>query len=236
MKTKIFLYIGITSIILVLSFCSTLKSKRISFRYTLSRDTLFAKMINDGASNNDTCRLIANNFHKRFGIVISDYYVIKDSLSIDLNDDQIVDALIVLSPLSLELEHNECKIDSCSKRLLVEVIKDIGRAKIRNVYNDLISNFGGVLSHYNGMHKTNNGFEIIHQAGARYSWLYKMEFSVANKNELRLTKIFKRCSFDGLDKTREFRYNQLSLDKVNVPDTLKRQCNCDQLWMELEKQ
>jgi hypothetical protein len=193
-------------------------------------------MINDRTSKNDTCRLIAINFHKRFGIVISDYYVIKDSLSIDLNDDQIVDALIVLSPSSLEPEHNECKIDSCTKRLLVEIINHKGGAKIRNVYNNLISNSGGVLSHYNGMHKTDNGFEIVHQAGARYSWLYKMEFSVGNKNGLMLTKILKRCSFDGSDKIREFSYNQLSLDKINVSDTLKRQCNCDQLWLELEKQ
>jgi hypothetical protein len=120
--------------------------------------------------------------------------------------------------------------------LLVEIINHKGRSKIGNVYNNLISDSGGVLSHYNGIYRTDNGFEIVHQTGARYSWLYKMEFSVTNKNGLMLTKILKRCSFDGLDKTREFSYNQLLLDKINIPDTLNHQCNCDPLWIELEKQ
>jgi hypothetical protein len=48
----------------------------MSFRYGISSDTLFAEIVNDKTIENDICLLISNNFHKRFGILISDYYII----------------------------------------------------------------------------------------------------------------------------------------------------------------
>jgi hypothetical protein len=91
----------------------------------------------------DSCSLVANNFHKKFGVFISDYYIILDSLNIDLNNDKIIDRLLVLSPQSLDSEENICKMDVSPKRLLVEIINNNNTSKIRNIYSNLISDTGG---------------------------------------------------------------------------------------------
>lgn len=227
------IFLGVFIISSILSCSSTLKNKN-SNSFNSRIDTIFASLNYKEKNKNDTCLSISNLFYKRFGVIISDYYIIKDSLALDLNYDSIIDTLIVLSPLNLEINYSDCQIDSSTKRLLVEIINDHGKARIRNIYSNLISNSGGVLSHYNGIFKTKNGFKIVHQAGARYSWLYSMEFSFTYRNKLTLKKIIKICSFDGFDKTQEFNYNQLPVDNINMSDTLKNQCNCDLLWSELE--
>lgn len=185
----------------------------------------------------DSCSLIANNFHKKFGVFISDYYVILDSLNIDLNNDKVIDRLLVLSPQSLEFEESICKMDVSPKRLLVEIINNNNNNtfKIRNIYSNLISDVGGILSHYNGIFLIKDGFEIIHQAGAKYSWTYKMIFSVRDENLIKLMTINKTCTFDGIDKKIKVDYKNVTCDKISISDTLKKDCNCEKYWEELEK-
>jgi hypothetical protein len=184
----------------------------------------------------DSCSLIANNFHKKFGIFISDYYVILDSLNIDLNNDKVIDRILVLSPQSLESEESNCKMDVSPKRLLVEIINNNNNtSKIRNIYSNLISDVGGILSHYNGIYLIKDGFEIIHQAGAKYSWTYKMIFSVGDENHIKLKTINKTCTFDGIDKKIKVDYKNVACDKISISDTLKKDCNCEKYWLELEK-
>lgn len=183
----------------------------------------------------DSCSLIANNFHKKFGVFISDYYLILDSLKIDLNNDKVIDRLLVLSPQSLDSEESICKMDVSPKRLLVEILNNNNTFKIRNIYSNLISDVGGLLSHYNGIFLTDNGFEIIHQAGSKYSWTYKMLFSVRDSNHIKLKAINKTCTFDGINKKIKVDYKNVTFDKINISDTLKKDCNCEKYWKELEK-
>jgi hypothetical protein len=144
--------------------------------------------------------------------------------------------ILIVSPMSLEPANDSCRFefDKQPKRLLVEILNKNGNAKIRNTYSNLISNVGGVLSHYNGIFKTKNGFKIVHEAGARYSWLYSMEFSL-KKESIALFKITKNCSFNSKEKEISYYYLDVSLKNVNVPDTLNHQCNCDKFWAELDK-
>lgn len=185
----------------------------------------------------DSCSLVANNFNKKFGVFISDYYIILDSLNIDLNNDKVIDRLLVLSPQSLDSEESICKMDVLPKRLLVEIINNNNNntSKIRNIYSNLISDVGGLLSHYNGIFLTDNGFEIIHQAGSKYSWTYKMTFSVRDSNHIKLKAINKTCTFDGINKKIKFDYKNTTFDKINISDTLKKDCNCEKYWKELER-
>lgn len=201
----------------------------------VSYDTLRFMGSKNITDTNDECLSSLQSFHKRFGIVISDYYVIKDSLSIDLDNDSRMDTILILSPLSLEPIDNNCsyKFDDQPKRLLVEIISKSGISKIRGIYSNLVSDIGGVLSHYNGIFKTENGFKIVHEAGARYSWSYTMEFSVKN-DDLTLVKIFKKCTYNDKDKDISYSYDNMPLSKVNLPDTLSHQCNCDGFWSELD--
>lgn len=177
---------------------------------------------------------LLNTVYVKFGIAIPKYYLLEDSLPIDLNRDNLIDTLIVLSPVSLEdPDYSDCKVEIVPKRLLVEIINDNGNSKIRHSYSNLISNIGGVLSHYNGIFKTKKGFSIVHEAGARYSWSYSMEFSVEN-DAIALVKVLKVCSFDGNVKKVEYEYKNLPIEEINVSDTISQQCNCDKFWSELD--
>jgi hypothetical protein len=234
MKNMKIIY-SVVVILFLVSSCNLSSNSKHSTANQVSYDTIGVKGIGEIKDKNDTCLSVSNRYHKRFGVIISNYYITRDSLALDLNNDSLIDTLVILSPLSLEPINFDCKIDSSPKRMLVEIINNNGRAKIRNIYTNLLSDVGGVLSHYNGMYITKGGFKIVHQAGARYSWSYSTEFSTADKNQLTLEKISKRCSFNGRDKSVDYYYNGLSLERINIIDTLKLQCNCDQLWKDLEK-
>lgn len=191
-------------------------------------------------SNNTTgklCKTLEDSFFKRFGIVISKYYVVIDSLAVDLDRDSLVDNVIILSPIPLEpiAENYDCDFEKNPKRLLIEIINNRGKSKIRNVYPNLINNVGGVLSHYNGIFKTKDGFKIVHQAGAKYSWLYTIEFSTASKDKLTLTHISKTCLYKGKEKNLNYYFKNQSIEKINIPDTLQSNCDCDKYWLDLEK-
>jgi hypothetical protein len=184
----------------------------------------------------DKCLSSLRSFYQKFGIVISDYYVIKDSLSVDLNNDSRLDTILILSPLSLEPIDDNCsyKFDTQPKRLLVEIISHGGTSKIRGIYSNLVSDVGGVLSHYNGIFKTDNGFKLVHEAGSKYSWSYTMEFSIKNDN-LALVKVLKKCSVNEKEKEISYSFGNIPLNSINLTDTLSHQCNCDSFWSELDK-
>jgi hypothetical protein len=198
-----------------------------------SYDTVRFDNIND---TDKICKSLAKSFYKRFGIIISNYYIVMDSLAVDLNRDSFMDTIIILSPIPLEpvYENYNCNFENQPKRLLIEIINDGGKSKIRNVYSDLVTDVGGVLSHYNGIFKTKDGFKIVHQSGAKYSWLYTVEFSTATKNKLTLIKISKNCSFEGEGRNLDYNFNNQTIERINIPDTLQSNCNCDKYWLELE--
>ncbi|MCL2597677.1 MAG: hypothetical protein FWD66_08500 [Paludibacter sp.] len=177
----------------------------------------------------DICNL-SDKYFNFGGIVISDYYVVSDSLYIDLNRDNLTDCLLVLTPKPLLPEFNNCFSDDVNYcRILVEIINDNGRYRIRNTYDNLIDNIGGVLSEYNGMYKTKNGFKIIHEAGAKFSYEYTMFFDV-KQNGVYLSKITKGCNYDGIDSIETYRYLDRSPKLININDTINQNCNCDNIW------
>lgn len=237
MKNKIY-YFSITIFVFALSCNSTtIKSDKIATEINLlphfKEDTIKAVGFSIPVSK-EPCSIIANNFHKKFGIFISDYYIVLDSLNIDLNNDKVIDRLLVLSPQSLESEEIICMMDDSPKRLLVEIINKNNTSRIRNIYSNLISDVGGILSNYNGIFLIKDGFEIIHQAGARYSWTYKMIFTVRDENYIKLKTIYKTCTFDGIDKNLKFDYKNVTFDKISISDTLQKDCNCEKNWEKLQ--
>ncbi|WP_276090956.1 hypothetical protein [Pedobacter sp. JY14-1] len=183
------------------------------------------------------CSSVIGGYYSKLGILISDYYILMDSLSVDLNGDRYADAVAILSPRSLEPVESKCdfSFDPKPKRLLVEIIRNSnGKSKIRGVYPNVISDIGGVLSHYSGIFITKDGFKVIHEAGSNYSWNYSTEFTITN-NRLTIKSISKTCSHGDKVDSSICRYRGLSLNKVNIPDTLNNQCNCDLLWSKLDR-
>lgn len=81
----------------------------------------------------------------------------------------------------------------------MELIQGKNDVRVRRIHANLISDVGGVRSHYNGISLTAGGFEIVHQAGARYHWTHKMIFS-ANKDSITLKRVEKTCGFEEREK------------------------------------
>lgn len=197
-----------------------------------TRDTLFCPYAELAAGR---CSQFVVGYKLNSGVLISNYYSVIDSLSLDLNDDKYIDKVLVLEPISLGPSVTACDLsfDRNPKRLMVVVMNaPLVGAKIREVYKSILSDTGGVLSHYDGIYATRNGFKVVHRAGVNYAWEYSMEFST-EKSRITLREVSKKCSFGDKTDSLLFRYYGLGLDKVNLPDTLANQCNCEAAWSKL---
>ncbi len=205
---------------------------------TTNKDVTIYDTINFQDKNMSYLELGIKNskFFNRFGVVISNYYEIIDSLPIDLNNDGFIDTLAILSPLLLNPEFNlqSPNDDFEPKRLLVEIINEDGSSKIRNIHKNLLSNGGGVNSHYNGIYSSEDGFRIDFQSGAKYAYKYSVYFSVKKFSSLELVRIIKKCSFFENEIQTKYFYNDLDLDSLVISDTLDNNCNCDYYWKILE--
>lgn len=238
MNTKFF---GLLISIMVMSIaCSDFKNTKADLTNVNRFDTIKFEIPNLNELD-DSCVTTSKSYYKRFGLILSRYYIVEDSLAIDLNRDSKIDTVFVLSPVSLQFVecNNLLRFDTIPKRLLVEALNSgNGVSRIRKIYDNLISNAGGVLSKYNGMNITSEGFAINHEAGSRYSWEYTMIFSTKELDSLKLTQIIKRCSFDEAEKKISYDYypNGMSVAKININDTINSQCNCDSIWHQLEKE
>ncbi|OJV14945.1 MAG: hypothetical protein BGO21_19965 [Dyadobacter sp. 50-39] len=199
-------------------------------------DTLKHPLFKTTAVDQNCSRFVVG-YYQKSGILISNYYSVLDSLPVNLNDDNFIDMILVLSPKSLDPIDVKCDFDfdKAPKRVLAEIIKKPkGDAKIRSIYYNVISDVGGVLSHYSGIFLSKNGFKIVHEAGANYSWSYSTEFSIV-KGGIGLRRISKTCSYGDKADSVEYTYNLADPVKINIPDTLANQCNCDAVWSKLDK-
>jgi hypothetical protein len=227
------LFIQISLVIIVLSGC---KQNKINVHSMSSiRDTIHIPDINPEFNNEKLKHELLESYYLKFGIVIPKYYLLEDSLAVDLNGDKLIDTLIVLSPISLEnIAYSDCNIESIPHRLLIEIINHNNYCKIRNVYDCLISNIPGFLSKFNGLYLTSSGFKIVHQSGARFSWTFTIEISTQFKDSIFLERIEKKCSFEGKEKVEESKFHKGSLHILNIIDTIKSNCSCDSAWKILQ--
>ncbi|MDQ3192190.1 MAG: hypothetical protein M3Q58_11415 [Bacteroidota bacterium] len=223
--------IYLLSILFLFSCGQPQNSKEIYFH----RDTVQVDSFTNSFKENQLCNDFLKNYYSRFGIIIQNYFEVDNSLILDINRDGLMDTLAILTPVSLENHHYyDCLIENVSNRLIVEIINDNGKSRIRNIYPNLVSNIGGVLSKYNGIFISEKGFEIHHQSGSRFSWEYITEYSTQLEDSISLIKITKRCSFESKEKIEEYLFNNYSVNKINVSDTIQNNCNCDNIWNELQ--
>jgi hypothetical protein len=211
----------------VLLCCSSFNKSSINFE---TYDTI---KIMEHLNVKSACFDSINNYYLKFGIVIPNYYLVKDSLLIDINKDGSRDNLLILAPKTLEYLY-DCNLDSTPSRLLVEVINIKGKSKIRNIYPNLISNIGGVSSKYYGIKEMNEGFQINHCSGSKYTWNYIVEYSTKYRDSIYLRKIIKECGINLNKKSIILDFNKYTIKYFNINDTIKDNCNCDSLWHNLE--
>lgn len=228
---KIILWICNSCLIFNLISCKDLHTeKRLAPK---SYDTL--TVVHNFLSENDRSELL-NKFYIDFGIVIPKYYNVTDSFPIDLDEDELIDTLVLLTPVIFEdVSYIDYLKAESPKRILVEVLNKKAGSKIRNVYNNLASNVGGVLSKYAGIYKTKQGFEMHYQSGSRYSWSFVVEFSTHYPDSIFLVRQEKICSFASCDIKQEQLFDKASVSVINVGDSIDNNCNCDAEWEKLDK-
>ncbi|PCJ89993.1 MAG: hypothetical protein COA57_00125 [Flavobacteriales bacterium] len=212
--------------------CEEVKDDKEEVRPQL--DTIQVIDIKNTIDHAYSCQKLLTSYYSKFGVIIQKYYELDDYLIIDLNRDGITDVLAVLAPIPLE-DTNQfgCLIENALDRLVVEIINEGEYVKIRNVYSNLVSNIGGVLSKYNGIFLTKNGFEIRHQSGNRFSWIYITEYSTQSIDGLVLKRIKKICSVEGREKSYEYLFESSRIQHMLVNDTIQADCNCETAWNDL---
>lgn len=222
----------IYSYILLLLFSFSCSYRSSTTKLGAVKDTITVD--NNYIADKNNCKDFTGLYYTRFGIAISKYYVVNDSLGLDLNKDGKTDTIVILSPVLLEDSYISCGNYS-PKRILVEILNLDDGVKVRNIYSNLISDIGGVLSKYNGIKKNKNGFEISHYSGSKYSWNYAMEFSTKSADSITLIKTKKECSVNSNNKSLEYHYDSQSARLFDIMDTINSNCGCDVQWIELEK-
>ena len=226
---KISLFIFVLGFIIV-----SCKQKSISNIENLNR-VVDSVIINDRIGIDDVAKDLLQTYYTKYGIAIPTYYLVKDSIAIDLNNDNIIDTLVLLSPVTLEKEeYAQYQLENNPNRILVEIIANEKSTNIRNTYYNQISNIGGVLSKYNGITITDKGFNIQHTSGSRYSWTYIVKYSTEFEDSIYLTGIEKICAYEGIEKKQEYTYTKKSLHDFNLQDTIDIDCNCDKTWMSIQ--
>lgn len=179
---------------------------------------------------------LLNSYNVHFGIAVQSYYEVKDFLPFDINSDGIIDTLAIFSPLVLENpEYFDLSLEEDPKRLLVEILVTDNSTTIGNIYPNLISNIGGTQSKFNRIEKIDDGVQIVHESGAKYTWEYYVVLSNSNQDGFTIKRIKKKCSINNEGKDEEYSFENLSIEEFNITDTITANCGCDSIWEAMSK-
>jgi len=220
-------YLTISILIIILFGCVSFNKITYSEKSEFKVDTLKVKF-NYNLKNQ-------NKYYFKYGIYIPIELKTIDGISLDLNHDNKMDSLIVFEFNSNDGGDYDPVYDEIPN-YLVEVLNYEDQSKIRDIYPNLILNTGNLLSNYSGIYRTEKGFEIIHQAGAKYSWKVIQNISTADNKKIKLRYIQKICTYDGIDSI--LTYNTFNTEEMEfkIKDSIQNNCGCDSIWLHLENE
>lgn len=193
---------------------------------TISQDTIFVKV----NSEVELCQNYSQSYFQKFGVVISKYYSVQDSVI--FIRDNVKDYFVVLTPVNLDTE-TECYGDTITRRVLVHIQNKNGKSEVIKIYDNLISNVGGLMNNYIGISNEEDNLKIIHESGMKYNYSYEVMF-VFNGKHLMLKNIVKSCSVEDKSIVYKYQYDTKKTTQINVLDSLSLNCNCDIDWSRLE--
>lgn len=182
-------------------------------------------------------RGIAEGFFTYKSINISSYYVIEDSLTVDLNNDAADDMVLRLAPTYLYEENlqSDSLADSMCFRPMLVLLQNpqTGNFTIQDVYYQQYDGAGGVMSCYNGMQRSTEGFKTFYQAGAHYNWEFIVSY-IFDQDTLFVKDIINRCKYNiaEFDTVIKTNFNQTPAVAINIKSYLEDSCLCCQIWPE----
>lgn len=146
------------------------------------------------------CYSISKGYYHRFGQVISNFYETSETLGIDLNNDNRIDTLVILTPLTLiptAEKGGVCwKKNINESRLLLKVLNLKSGQKLNRIYRNIITNvssfaWGGCEK----ISKIKDGFVLSGSRGQGCIFDYKIHV-LNNRQKLYIKKIefYSSCS------------------------------------------
>ncbi|MNY09783.1 hypothetical protein D3C86_1427200 [compost metagenome] len=143
------------------------------------------------------CSVLTNGYSKKFGIILSNYFEVSDKLYYDINKDNKVDTLLILTPASIipgEKGYNCNSRSDLDDRLLVILNNIDGKKSKVKIFKNVISNQASVAwSGSEEFEKYENGFELKKSAGQGCKFDYSI--FVNTKNEQIVIDSLKLSSF-----------------------------------------
>ncbi|MNQ79037.1 hypothetical protein D3C85_939670 [compost metagenome] len=171
---------NITIFIIIMLTCSCGKIKQHDNSSEVKFDT-----INKPKNLKQECDNVTNGYKKKFGAYISNYFEITDEMVFDINNDNKLDTLAILTPAPLipgELS-NKCTYgDETYNRLLVVFKNTNGINSTITIFKDVISNqvsiaWGGS----EGFKQYKNGFILKKSSGQGCKFDYSIFINTLGK-------------------------------------------------------
>lgn len=132
----------------------------------------------------DSCSVSVKGYKKKFGVILSNYFEISDQMFYDINKDEKIDTLLVLTPASMipGEKGNSCNRADLDDRLLVVLFNLDGKKSKINIFKNIISNQISVAwqgSEEFGKYK--NGFKLQKSSGQGCKFDYSIFVNTTNK-------------------------------------------------------
>jgi hypothetical protein len=138
-------------------------------------DTLFAPF-KTGTVNTSKCLTMSTSFQKKFGMNISNFYEVLQTLTCDFDQDGDKDSVAILGPyFNHEGSCDDCNAELCShnwpprRLLLVKSNSRNCQPKIY-LYSDLLTNWRFHQGEVEFIEETKNGFIVIIHSGSSIFW------------------------------------------------------------------
>ena len=173
----------------------TQNKKNVIFKETIQMDTLYAPI----TENQINCVNTSNGYKSRFGLKLSNFYVVKDKITVGS------DSIGILVPYYIQSNFSNCYPSEINENILI-----IYNAKDRKTktYDNLL--FSDNRNVYQELKPNNNGF-IIYSEQGNSSKLFSSIF--ISKNKIDSIQI-ESWGFDQYSKT--FKFEDFNLDKLQV--------------------
>ncbi|OGS72030.1 MAG: hypothetical protein A3F91_03685 [Flavobacteria bacterium RIFCSPLOWO2_12_FULL_35_11] len=147
--------------------------------FSIIQDGIIPKL-----KNCDTSNSLVNEYYSYLGIKFSKYYIILDSLKIDINKDGFLDRFLVIAPITQIYSPDTLPCDQqTGKKLAVVLLAQQNKYTISYVNENLILNDYEFQSEpYCGIKSCNHGFILCFFIGSIIKCEYNFYFKIKNGN------------------------------------------------------
>ena len=187
--------------------------------YSIINDSIIPKL---KSCNNVATSNIINEYYNYWGITFSKYYIILDSIKIDIDKDGADDRFLVISPITQIYSPDTLNCDhQTGKKLAIILLANKGKYKINYVNENIILNDYEYQSEpYCGIKPNRHGFAICFFIGSIIKCKYWFSFRIKNGDIYLIKRKYDCYVTDLSNNAKQIKNYKLTednnLEKINI--------------------